>query len=170
MATRQDLLDAFESRLNGFILPASGRNQNWVVAPDGKSAITGTETSIDQSHTLEMHILYYWDQDRILTGNQSFYVLDPGTPGEGAAWIRGNDPKPVPVLTFREEMLAWVYPRMDTQVGPYTLRVVESSSSDETQRRGVVNLIAENADGDLVRVSTAVWKDAQDAWQFQPIA
>jgi len=169
MATRQELLDTFEASLNGFLLPASGKNPRWEVKPDSKSAIMEVEQSVDGLHTIESHICYYWNDDRDLKLNQSFYVKDPGTVDEEAVWIRGNDPfPPMPALTFTEELTAWLMTRIDQPIGTSVLRHIEDIMANDTFRRATVNVILETSGGAFTRASAAIWK-AAGMWQFEPL-
>lgn len=168
--TRDELLAAFEAALNGFLLPATGRNPSWQVMPDDKSAITQSEDSVDAQHTLEVHICYCWDADLLNVRNAQFYVVDRGEIGEAAYWIRGNDPKsPTPDPTFRQEMTAWLQGQIDQTFGSSVLRHVETITANDAVERGTAEVIMDNA-GTFSRVSVAVWQNASDEWQFKAIS
>jgi len=168
MATRAELLATFESKLAGFLLPATGGGQ-WTAMPDQKSAWSERMTSVDGQHTIETHICYFWDGGLLNRRNAQFYVVDVGEAGEAAAWIRNNNPAPpVPPATFTQEMAAWLASQIDAVFGTLTLRHIETITANDAIERGTADLIMQSGT-EFVRVSAAVWKDVSDVWQFKAI-
>ena len=168
MATRTELLDAFEAALNGWILDIPEQS-NRVKHADGRSHIVEVTGSIGGGHTVETHITYWWDNDVMNKSNKLFFVVDPGTANEAAAWIQHNDPKPpAPEPTFQQEMDAWLNSKLDTAFGSLTLRHVESTTANNALERGTASVIVENSAGEFVRMGVALWRAAGE-WQLKVI-
>jgi len=170
MATRAELLATFEAALDGFLLPATGRNAQWQVMPDNKSAIVQAETSVDAAHTLEAHICYFWRDDTNVIANRQFYVKDRGEVGEEAVWIRSDNPiVPAPDPTFAQDVSAWLDSQIGLEFGAgSTLVYYTVLSTLESIRRGTVQVLLLNA-GVLTSLMMAVWKNVADEWQFKAI-
>lgn len=98
-----------------------------------------------------------------------FVVFDEGQAGEEAFWMSADPAPPVPEPTFQAEMMVWLSSQLDEQVGPYIIRHIESVTANNALERGTANIIVEDSAGDFARKSVAVWKDAQDDFQFQII-
>lgn len=99
-----------------------------------------------------------------------FVVFDEGQISEEAFWMSAGAPvPPVPEPRFQDEMMVWLQSKLDVQIGPYIIRHIEGMTANNVDRRGTANVIVEDDTGDFVRKSIAVWKDAQDDFQFQII-
>jgi len=169
MATRAELLATFEAALDGFLLPAAGRNPQWQVMPDNKSAIVQAETSVDAAHTLEAHICYFWSDDTNVIANRQFYVKDRGEVGEEAVWIRSDNPAPsAPDPRFAQEMAAWLASKIGQDFASMTLVYIESMTANDTIRRGTADVLLLSGT-DIVSRKVAVWKNVSDQWQAQVV-
>jgi len=108
--------------------------------------------------------------ERIVEKGYPFVVFNEGLSDEEAFWMSSGDPAPsVPEPTFQADMMVWLSNKLDEQVGPYIIRHIESVTANNALRRGMASVILEDGTGDFVRKSVAVWKDAQDNFQFQVI-
>jgi len=178
MATRAELLATFEAALDGFLLPASGtadppassRSPRLVVLPDDKSGVLESEHSVDDLHTIEHHICYYFDLDTMNGHNAQFYVVDRGTANEAAYWMQARDPKPPPPEpTFAQEVTAWLDSQIGLEFGAgSTLVYYTVLSTLESIERGTVQVLLLNA-GVLTSLMMAVWKNVADEWQFKVV-
>jgi hypothetical protein len=172
MATRIELLDAFEAALaaeGSFLLPALTQLGK-AVMPDQESRIEQAVTNISGTDTLEWHVCFYWDEPAANSKNAHFWVHNRGDPGEGAVWHQNRDPKPtVPALTFTQEMTAWLNSQIDEVFGTSTLRHIDTVTANNVIERGTANVIMETDTGDFVRQSVAIWQDVSEVWQFQLI-
>lgn len=108
--------------------------------------------------------------ERMVEKGFPFVVLDEGLPSEEAFWMSAGDPAPpIAEPTFQDEMVDWLSSTLDVQIGLYITRHIEGMTANNALERGTANLIVEDGAGDFVRKSVAVWKDAQDNFQFQII-
>lgn len=170
MATRDELLNTYEMNLNGFLLPASGRNDQYIVAEDKRSAVIEVEQSVDGTHVLERHIVFYWDDDKNVKGNEQFYVKDPNTANEEAVWMRGNDPKPpAPEPTFQEQATMWLHDKVGSVVGSYTIMHIAGVSADAAAETATAHVLVEK-NGVLQWLDVYLWLNKTDDVQFRVIS
>lgn len=172
MATRTELLDAFETNLTAegsFLLPAPAQSGRTVM-PDQKSRVEESLTSISGTNTLEWHICFYWDDPAANNRNVHFWVKNRGEAGEEANWHLNRNPKPgAPTVPFTQEMTTWLNSQVDEVFGTSTLRHVESVTANDVIERGTADVIMETAVTDFMRQSVAIWKDVSEVWQFKLI-
>lgn len=161
MATRIELLNGFESKLDGFLLPATIGEQ----MPDQKSGIRETYPSLDGQHNVEWHFTNYWDNETNNIHNCSFYVKDRDTVDEVATWFKGNDPKPsVPGPTFQQQLISW----LQSKVADDTIKHYSSVEANNDTERATCTIVVDNA-GTFEEKRVALWKDAQGGPQYQII-
>ena len=161
MTTRIELLDAFEAKLDGFLLPATIGQQ----MPDQKSGIRETYTSLDGQHSVEWHFTNYWDNEMNNVHNCSFYVKDRGGAGEVATWFKGSDPKPpAPDVTFQQQLTTW----LQGKVADDTIKHYSDVSANNDTERATCTIVVDES-GTFVEKRVALWKDAQGNPQYQVI-
>lgn len=161
MTTRNELLDAFEVALDGFLLPATIGQQ----MPDQRSGVKETYTGLDGQHSVEWHFTNYWDNETNNAHNCSFYVKDRGEAGEAAVWFKGNDPKPpAPDPTFQQQLVNWLQAR----VADGTILHFSEVSANNATERATCTIVVDNA-GSLEEKRVALWKNAQGAPQYRVI-
>ena len=181
MATREELLNEYESKLNGFIIrcdafkhPATGalikRNKDKQHnMPDLRSAIIEVEESPDGASVLERHITFWWDKDQDVKGNVQFYVLNRGQPDEEAVWLKAQDPKPAaPEQTFQQKTLAWLRSKVGQTVGPYTIKHVSGVTADQEAKTATAQVLVAEA-GALKWINVHLWLDEANAVQWEVI-
>ena len=161
MTTRIELLDAFEAKLDGFLLPATIGQQ----MPDKKSGIKEAVVSLDRKHEVEWHFTNYWDNETGNVHNCSFYVRDRGKAGEVAVWFKGNDPKPpIPDATFQQQLTAW----LQGKVSDGTILHFSNVAANNDTERATCTVVIDEA-GILVEKRVALWKDAEGRPRYQVI-
>lgn len=181
MATREELLNEYERKLNGFIIRcdafrhpvtgelierSKGKQRNM---PDFRSAIIEVEESPDSTHVLERHITFWWDADKSVKGNVQFYVLSRGQPDEQAVWLKAQDPKPpTPELTFQQRASAWLRDRVGQTVAGKTIKHVKNVSADQQTRTATAEVLVEE-EGVTQWINVYLWLDEQDAVQWEVI-
>ena len=161
MTTRIELLDAFEAKLDGFLLPATIGQQ----MPDQKSGIRETYTSLGGQHDVEWHFTNYWDNETNNVQNCSFYVKDRGEAGEVATWFKGSDPKPpAPDATFQQQLTTW----LQGKVVDDTIKHFYDVSANNATETATCTVVLDDA-GARVEKRVVLWKDAQGNPQYQVI-
>ena len=155
MTTKQDMIDKIEATF-GYIEGFVERDQD--------TLYSGQTRKVYIAQVLGLQ------NERMVAKGFPFVVFDEGGPGEAAFWMSPGDPAPPePEPTFSGEMVDWLVSKLDTMVGSYTVRHIESTTADNNIARGTANLILEDGSGNFLRISAAVWKDTQENWQFQII-
>jgi len=177
MATRIELLDEYEAKLNGFLLRCDAhqhpvtkkwlqKNQNWKPMPDLRSSIVEIEQNPDGDKVIERHITFYWDDDLNVKGNEQFYVKNSGQADEEAVWLQSKDPKPpAPPETFQQKVTAWLYSKVGQVVGPYTIKHATNISADQASKTATARVLVEEA-GALKWLEVYLWLDVDSKVQF----
>ena len=170
MATRDELLNQFETDLTGFLLPASNRNPNWTAMPDDRSAITESETSVDGADALETHICFFWDEDENMKRNAQFYVRNRGDASETATWQRNRDPKPPAEQTYNEQVYAYLRNRIGNTYGDYTIRHIGAVSADNISETGTAEVLVDDSGTSTLHwIDIYLYKDGSGNVQWEEI-
>jgi len=180
MATRIELLDEYEAKLNGFLLRCDAhqhpvtekwlqKNQNWKPLPDLRSSIVEVEQDPDGDQVVERHITFFWDDDQNVKGNVQFYVKNRGQPDEEAIWLQSKDPKPpAPPETFQQKVTAWLHSKVGHIVGAYTIRHVTNISADQVAKTATTRVLVEEA-GTVKWLEVYLWLDEANNVRFEVI-
>ncbi|MBD3268513.1 hypothetical protein GF373_17735 [bacterium] len=175
MPTRKELLEKFESSLNGWLLRADAYKhpytKEWIqrypqgkngqppkakVLPDLKSAIIEVEAEADSSkgRTLERHICFFVDADREVKANCQFYVINRGQKSEDAWWLKGGDPKPTPPEpNFQQQILTWLRGHVGITVQGFVIEHIHPNvTADEVTKTATARALGHGDTG-------AAWLD-----------
>lgn len=180
MATRDELLDAFEGDLNGTILrcdafrhPITGdlvhRNENkHRHMPDLRSSIMEIEESPDEANRLERHITYFWDADQDVKANVQFYVMNRGQADEEAFWFKNQNPKPpAPEPSFQQKVLTWLRARVGATVQGFTVRhIYPNVTADEAAQTATAQALGEDGTG-YAQIDAFLSRDAEGNIQIE---
>jgi len=174
MTTRDALLNAFETDLNGSILrcdafkhPVTGdwidRNQNKQKnMPDLRSAIIEVEENPDGTFRLERHITFFWDADDDVKKNAQFYVVNRGQADEEATWLKAQNPKPpAPSPSFNQQVLNWLRDKVGQTLGPWTVKHVASATADQAAQTATGRALCEDDTGNAW-LDVFLSRDAED--------
>lgn len=95
--------------------------------------------------------------------NVGFYVFDAGMPGEAAYWMR-SEPKPAPVTTFLQEVIAF----LSSKVADSIVLFYSNISVLPEEERATANVVLDVA-AVLTEYRIAIWKDLASQFQYQII-